>query len=213
MLPSKKSPNNLPFTLLITLIVFLLPSFACSWMRFTPLDAPTIAAPTRLNPPFITVVQHTLTPTPPPSPPAEIIPSATPVSGSNSSCDGLLAFRWLSPEERTKDLFEHHAQGIFLILHLGVTNFTAQPVQIYSGDYTLMIPLQNSTPMLSPHKAATNYLYIVRGDSFYQDKIPPASAWQTYLAFDINPQWSAWQLKISPGSEINSPLCEVILSP
>jgi len=130
---------------------------------------------------------------------------------SFSGCDGLLDARFSGEEEWVKDLFEHHALGQFLILHLVIANISNQNIQIWDGDYLLTAQLAGTEVKVSPHKAATNYLYITRGDSFYQDKIIPGSSWKTYLAFDVDPNISSWQLHIEPGAEIYQSLCEIRL--
>ncbi len=175
--------------------------------------------------PTNTVFAETIFPSPP-SPTTTLPPTTTPVSlpsptpfvsptqaEDELACDGILAFRLLKPPERTKDLFEHHAQGVFLILHLEAINLTQNPIQIYGDDYTLILPQENNEISLRPHKAATNYLYIVRGDNFYQDKIKAASIWRTYLAFDIPPTTTDWKLFITPGSGGSPTICQTTLLP
>lgn len=172
---------------------------------FSPLETHT---PTTTS--SIPAILKTETPTPYPSP----NPSATSNQSTESpGCEGLLALRLLDSPEQAKDLFEHHAQGIFLILHLEATNLTQNPIQIFSDDYTLIIPQENDVILVKPHKAATNYLYLVRGDSFYQDKIKPASIWRTYLAFDIPPETTEWRLQITPGVGNSPPICQTIIYP
>ena len=175
---------------------------------------PTLQSPTETNasnqsspsPP----IQPSKTNTPLPSPTASLPPTQPP---EPLGCEGILAFRFIDPPEQTKDLFEHHAQGTFLILHLEVINLTQNAIQIYSDDYTLILPRDNAESPFKPHKAATNYLYLVRGDNFYQDKIKPNEIWRTYLAFDVPPQTKEWKLLLTPGSGNSPPICQTTLSP
>lgn len=183
---------------------------------------PAAPQPTQSTPP---PPPPTLSPSSTPTQSPTVLPSVTPQATQSEinpsptadedppPCDGLLIFKLLSPPETTKDLFEHHAKGTFLIFYLEIINLTPQEIQIFSNDYILLIPQGNSTLSLYPHKAATNYLYIVRGGSFYQDKIKPATSWRTYLAFDIDPATTDWQLKISPGSGGIKPMCETLILP
>ncbi len=145
-------------------------------------------------------------------------PSSTPYTTPTQlhmsvSCEGILAFRIIDPPEQVRDLFEHHAQGTFLILHLEVMNLTQSPIQIYADDYTLILPDENVERLVKPHMAATNYLYIIKGGNFYQDKIKPATIWHTYLAFDVPTQTKQWQLLLKPGSGNSPPICQTTLSP
>jgi hypothetical protein len=129
------------------------------------------------------------------------------------SCEGILGFRLLQPPEQSSVLFEHHAQGTFFIFHLEAVNLTSKVIQIYSGDYSLVIPHEDDEMIVKPHKAATNYLYLVRGDNFYQDKIKPSAIWRTYLAFDVPLNISGWKLYLTPGAGNSSPLCQTTLLP
>lgn len=124
-----------------------------------------------------------------------------------------MTFRLLGSPEKTKDLFEHHAKGTFLILHLEALNLTQKVIQIFSDDYTLIVPRGNDEILLKPHKAATNYLYLVRGGSFYQDQIEPGSIWRTYLAFDVPLETSDWKLILTPGAGKSPPLCQTTIVP
>lgn len=169
---------------------------------------PVINSPTRSSP--SPPIEPSKTNTPPPLPTPSFTPTQPP---ENLDCQGILAFRLIDPPERTKDLFEHHAQGTFLIFHLVAINLTQKPIQIYSDDYTLILPRGNAESLVKPHKAATNYLYIVRGDNFYQGKIKPNSIWRTYLAFDVPPQTKEWKLLLTPGSGNSPPICQTTLSP
>ncbi len=197
----------------IALIWIVLLGTACNYL-VSPSPQPTLDILPSLQPTSATPI-HTTTALPSVTPETVQTESiATPTVFENPSpCDGLLTTHLLAPPEKTKDLFEHHAKGVFLIFYIEIFNLTAQDIQIYSNDYLLLIPQGDSTIALAPHKAATNYLYIVRGGSFYQDKIKAGTQWKTYLAFDIEPEVTDWQLIISPGSTVAMPICESRLAP
>lgn len=200
---------------MVALIVPATLNLACraTSQLFAP-TTPTLQPPKEINSPTSSSpsppIQPSKTHTPSPSPTPLFTPTQPPES---LGCEGVLAFRLMDPPEQTKDLFEHHAQGTFLILHLEAINLTQTPIQIYSDDYTLILPKENAESQVKPHKAATNYLYIVRGDNFYQDKIKPNSIWRTYLAFDVPPQIQGWKLLLTPGSGNSPPICQITLSP
>lgn len=199
---------------IVAVIVLATLNLACraATQLFFP-TMPTIQPPIEFNPPTSSSpsapVQPFKTNTPPPSPTLSFTPTQPPES---RGCEGVLAFRLVDPPEQTKDLFEHHAQGTFLILLLEAINLTQNPIQIFSDDYTLILPQDNAESLVRPHKAATNYLYIVRGDNFYQDKIKPNSIWRTYLAFDVPPHTKEWKLLLTPGSGNSPPICQTALS-
>lgn len=177
-------------------------------------STPTIPPPTETVIPISPSPTVTSPPTATASPTESSSPVSTPTQTNETpGCENILAMRLLDLPEQTKDLFEHHAKGTFLILHLEVINLTQTPIQIYSDDYTLILPQDNSAIQLKPHAAATNYLYLVRGDSFYQDQIKAAGIWRTYLAFDIPPNTTHWELRVTPGAGNSPPLCQTTISP
>jgi hypothetical protein len=129
--------------------------------------------------------------------------------GSQAQCGAAFIAQVSKPPEMTKDLFEHHAHGIFLIVILEMQNITEQPIQIWDGDYSLEGIVDNKTQVYTPQKAATGYLFITRGNSLNQDQIKPGITWRTYLAFDVNPTGKDWKLVVKPGYEINQQICEI----
>ncbi|GAB4483816.1 MAG: hypothetical protein Kow0088_27130 [Anaerolineales bacterium] len=167
------------------------------------LPSATVGLPSTTETPLPTYTQI-------PTPTLDTVPAQ---QAEPLACEGLLAFHLLQPAEQTRDLFEHHAQGTFLIFHLEAINLTSGVIQIYSHDYTLILPREDDEIRLKPHKAATNYLYLVRGDNFYQDKIEPFSIWRTYLAFDVPLETSSWKLLLTPGSGNSLPLCQTTITP
>lgn len=200
---------------ILSLIVLILLNLACqATANFSSPSTSTPLSPTKINTPLPPLPSATLFPTATipgaPSPP----PTSTPAQLTTfSGCENIIAFRLLGLPEQTKDLFEHHAKGTFLILHLEAINLTRNPIQIFSQDYALILHRENNELTLAPHQAATNYLYLVRGDNFYQDKIKPASIWRTYLAFDIPRDTIEWKLLIAPGAANSPPICQTTLEP
>lgn len=200
---------------IVAVIALAILNLACraTTQLFVP-TTPTLQPPKEINSPTSSSPSPPIQPskTHTPSPPPNLSFTPTQPSGSHG-CEGILAFRLVDPPVQTKDLFEHHAQGTFLIFHLETINLTQNPIQIYSDDYTLILPRENAESLVKPHKAATNYLYIVRGDNFYQGKIKPNLIWRTYLAFDVPPQTREWKLLLTPGSGNSPPICQTALSP
>lgn len=157
--------------------------------------------------PSITRLSH-----PTPTEVSLIQPSPSSLPDNQDNQCSTLIFQILPPLEFQKDLFEHHAKGNFLILHLEVINQMDQIVQIFSEDYHLRYFIDTQEFDLTPQEAATNYLYIRRGENFYQDKITPHTTWHTYLAFDVDPQLADWQLIIRPGSKYKWNGCQYVLN-
>ncbi|MGB9586449.1 MAG: hypothetical protein ACPL7A_03395 [Anaerolineales bacterium] len=163
--------------------------------------------PTPILPdPAITRISH-----PTPTDVSIILQSPTSPRPSQSPQCSDLMFRILPPLEFEKDLFEHHAKGIFFILHIEAINQTDQVIQVFSEDYHLHYFINAEEFDLTPQAAATNYLYIRRGENFYQDKIAANATWHTYLAFDVDTKLTNWLLIIRPGSKYQSNSCEYVL--
>ena len=139
-------------------------------------------------------------------------PSSNELMGSFSAwedCGGILLARIVDPPEYTKDLFEHHAQGIFINLFLEMTNRSNQTVQVWDEDYFIEGSRDGKLLTYSPQKAATGYLFIVRGGNLYQDELKPGESWKTYLSFDVDPLGQDWMIVIKPGNEVGQKVCEV----
>jgi len=157
-----------------------------------------------------------IAPSPAPTPVVTVLPSPTPLDGAQDilsgdvlSCGGLLTARLLQPPQLQADLFEHHANGQFMILRLEMTNQTDFPIHIWDQDYLLEGKVQGKNVAYSPDKAATGYLYIEGGIDLYQDLIQPGTAWRTALAFDIDPQGRGLTLVVRPGAEFSEQACVV----
>jgi len=193
---------------LIILSCILLNILACRLMPVYPSATENTPKQTSTLPdPSITRISH-----PTPTDSSVITPSPTPpLSDQTPQCSDLVV-RILPPLEFEKDLFEHHAKGTFLILHIEAINQTNQVIPIFSEDYHLHYFVNGEEFDTIPHAAATNYLYIRRGENFYQDKIPTNIAWHTYLAFDVDPKLANWQLIIKPGSKFQWNNCEYVLN-
>ena len=142
-----------------------------------------------------------VTASPPPNPENGI--------GKELYCGEVLTARVSKPPELAKDMFEHHAQGIFLTLELELQNLAQKPVQIWDQDYIVEGIVDGNPVKYSPHPAATGYLYIDSATNLSQDRIQPGLPWKTRLAFDVAPDGEQWVLVVKPGSKVNSPLCEV----
>jgi len=110
------------------------------------------------------------------------------------------------------DMFEHHAQGEYLILDLEIINKLNQSVQIWDEDYFLGASTQDGDVVYSPDKAATGYLYIENPVNLSQDRIDPGGSWSTTLAFDVDPEAENLELIIKPGAEPGLQICEARFS-
>jgi hypothetical protein len=129
-----------------------------------------------------------------------------------ADCGGILLARIVETPEYTKDLFEHHAQGVFINLFVEMSNVSDQIIQVWDEDYILQGSRDEKLLTYSPQKAATGYLFIVRGGNLYQDQLKPGQSWKTYLSFDVDPLGQEWMLVVKPGNEIGQKVCEVSLS-
>jgi hypothetical protein len=156
-----------------------------------------------------------------PTPAATYLPAPqpeTPVSGGSTpgpdytfphACGPALTARLVEAPAFRRDLFEHHASGIFLILRLELVNQSTFPIQIWAQDYSLQGEVNGKTVSYAPQPAATGYLYIERPSNLYQDLIQPGETWRTSLAFDVAPEGQNFRLALKPGSEFNQQVCEV----
>ena len=204
-----KSIQLIKLCIIFLIIFFILGTLGCkgasnlSEVLFT--HYPPVI--TTLPEPSITRINH---PTPTVETPPQSTETSIPLS-TETICSRII-FHILFPVELEKDLFEHHAVGSFLIIHLEAINYFGQDIQMFNEDYHLHYFFETNQYDITPHPAATNYLYIRRGDNFYQDKIHPQSAWRTYLAFDVSPMIQEWQLIIKPGSKYQNSNCEYILT-
>ncbi|MBN2549189.1 MAG: hypothetical protein JXB15_08535 [Anaerolineales bacterium] len=136
-------------------------------------------------------------------------PTPQPGFGDEYTCASALTGRILSPPKLQTDLFEHHAEGTFLIVKLQLVNQTAYPIQVWAQDYFVEGEVYGQPISYSPHKAATGYLYIDSPSHLWQDLIAPGIPWSTSLAFDVNPNGQNWVLVVKPGSQLGAPLCEM----
>lgn len=138
-------------------------------------------------------------------------PMSTAIPGISmpARCDELLIAQVNNGPEIVKDMFEHHARGVYLIVLLELENISDQAIQIWDEDYFIEATLNNKSVIYSPDKAATGYLFITRGNNLYQDLIQPFASWKSYLAFDVDPASQEYVLLIQPGGEIGKSLCEI----
>jgi hypothetical protein len=147
--------------------------------------------------------------------PTQITETPTQSHGDFSAwadCGGILQARIVEVPEYTKDMFEYHAKGIFINLLLEMANVSNQIVQVWDEDYYLEGTRDGKLLTYSPQKAATGYLFIVRGGNLYQDQLKPGKSWKTYLSFDVDPLGKEWMLVVKPGNEIGQKVCEVSIS-
>jgi len=129
--------------------------------------------------------------------------------GVEFKCGSIFTARVPEAPIHVKDMFEHHADGTYLIVDLELINELGQTVQIWDGDYSIEGQIDGEAVLYSPDKAATGYLYIKNPVNLSQDRIKPGGLWRTKLAFDVDPLGEDWVLVVKPGSEIGRELCEV----
>jgi hypothetical protein len=147
--------------------------------------------------------------------PSPAVAQAGPTPGPDYTfphpCGEALTARLFEAPRTQKDLFEHHAQGTFMILRLELENQSPFPVQVWDQDYTLQGRVGGRQVIYQPHAAATGYLYIDRPSNLIQGLIQPGETWRTSLAFDIDPGGEAWELVVRPGSEFSQQVCQASL--
>jgi hypothetical protein len=129
--------------------------------------------------------------------------------GTEFACGEAFSVQLTTQPRFQKDLFEHHADGTFLILNVQVTNLTTFPLQIWDGDYFVTGSVNGRPVTLSPHKAATGYLYVDSPHNLIQDVIPAGAKFNIALAFDVDPNGAAWDFIFKPGFEYHEQVCEV----
>jgi len=145
----------------------------------------------------------------------EISNMAVPLHKNNTGVPvecGPLVINVPSPPVQTRDMFEHHADGIFVLLDLEISNNMQEPVQIWDEDYSLEGVKGEEKLVYKPDKAASGYLYIENPVNLNQDLIRQGGVWRTKLAFDVDPEGSDWTLVVKPGDEIGQPICAVYIS-
>lgn len=167
---------------------------------------PTEIPPTITPLPFITDTMPV--PTETPSPTTSAVVNAQ--IGEQVTCGNRLIAKIPQAPEFNKDLFEHHAEGTFLMLILELVNTTDQSIQIWDGDYSIESDINEKKSSVQPHRAATTYLYIQKGGKLMQDQVDPGvTNWETHLAFDVDPQSQNRVLVFKPGFEGGQALCEI----
>jgi hypothetical protein len=123
-------------------------------------------------------------------------------------CDGIFSVRFLNAPHFQKDLFEHHANGLFLILRVQIQSQVDFPIMVWDGDYFVEGQQGPRELIYQPDKAATGYLYIEGPGALIQDLIQPGETRQVSLAFDVNPNAADLTFAFRPGSEFNEQVCE-----
>lgn len=186
-------------------------------LSLTPLPSPGQSATPLASTPDRAVPLAVTSPVPEtpvtPASPAPLESLIVPVEtlDQSVSCGDVFMARISETPSFTRDLFEHHAKGTFLIITLELVNLTDQAVQIWDGDYFLEGQVNGKAELLTPRADATGYLYNVQHGNWYQDQIAPGKPWHTMLAFDVDPAGGDWYLVIKPGYELGEALCEARL--
>lgn len=159
----------------------------------------------------------------PPPPPANAVatPIEPPASAAASTpgpeysipraCGDFLTVRFFDAPRFQRDLFEHHAEGFFLILSIEVVNHSTFPIHIWDEDYRLEGLWKNQPLQVKIHRPASGYLYIERGGALYQGVVEAGQTWRTRVAFDVPSAEVEWTFTLRPGGEFNEQICEVSL--
>jgi hypothetical protein len=123
-------------------------------------------------------------------------------------CDGIFSIKLTEAPRFQRDLFEHHAEGQFLILDILYQNQTEAPIMVWDGDYSVEGRLAERLLEYQLNREATGYLFIEGAGELVQDVIGPGEKRRVRLAFDITPKGEDWELVFRPGSEFDSVVCE-----
>ena len=124
-------------------------------------------------------------------------------------CDEFFSVRLTGAPFEQRDLFEHHAEGTYMLLQVRIKNLADFPIMIWDDDYYLETKSGERQVVYSPDRAATGYLYMDRAGDLIQGVIPPGETWDVSLAFDIDPRSTDRIFVFRPGSEFNEQVCEV----
>jgi hypothetical protein len=100
------------------------------------------------------------------------------------ACAGFFTLRFRSSPQFQQDLFEHHAQGTYLVLHIRMQNTADFPIMVWDKDYFVEGSLGEGSVLYSQNSAATGYLPDRVGPC--QGVIEPEAV-GCFLAFDIDP--------------------------
>lgn len=154
-------------------------------------------------------LSHRFSLQPPEVPAPEEQAAATAIPGE-PACGGQLSIRLTRPPRYTTALFEHHAQGRFVILQLEISSLGRAPLQVWDDDFRLESAQGGEVRSLGIDKAATGYLYVEGGFDLWQMLLQPGQTWKPRLAFDIPMgDEASWELVVRPGLEFKQPVCEV----
>jgi len=123
-------------------------------------------------------------------------------------CDGIFSIKLTDAPRFQKDLFEHHANGLFLVLNVLYRNNTDFPIMVWDGDYLLQGELNGRKLEYRFNREATGYLFVDGSGDLVQGVIEPGESRRVGLAFDIDPKGGDWELVFRPGSEFDGVVCE-----
>ena len=135
--------------------------------------------------------------------------SAVSAGGNVLKCEGILSGQLARPVRTQQQLFEHNAEGEFVIVDLQLENLSQNPVQIWDDDYRIEGFIGGTLVNYPIQKAATGYLFIQDPKNLWQDLLLTSQPWETILAFDVDPRGERWELVLTPGSEVNEQICEL----
>ena len=123
-------------------------------------------------------------------------------------CDGLMSIKLTNSPHFQQDLFEHHAEGVFLILRVQIQNQADFPIMIWDGDYTVSGQVGERVVVYPLDPDPTGYLFIEGASRLVQDVIQPGDSWNVSLAFDVDPKAQNLSFIFKPASEFDGAVCE-----
>lgn len=123
-------------------------------------------------------------------------------------CDGIFKLKFTDSPRYQKDLFEHHADGLYVVLRLQYQSLVDFPIMVWDGDYFLEGNLGDRKLSYSLDRDATGYLFIEGSGELVQGEIQPGEIRLVNLAFDIDPKGENWTLVFRPGGEFDGEVCE-----
>jgi hypothetical protein len=123
-------------------------------------------------------------------------------------CDGYFSVKLVDAPLYQKDLFEHHADGLFLVLRVQYQNQADFPIMVWDGDYFVEGHSGDRALVYPLDSDATGFLYIDGSGDLVQDLAEPGEIRQVGLAFDIDPKGGDWEFVFRPASEFDGAVCE-----
>jgi hypothetical protein len=123
------------------------------------------------------------------------------------NCADLISIEILSFPHYYNYLNLQKAKGIWLVLHLRLTNLTSDTFNyLHENDFSLMYLNSDLTTQIFSTQSADVEAYLVWAYSAYLvDPLPGAGTSQRVVAFDVDPAIKDWTLIFNPKNSVYSP--------